>query len=168
MPSQIFAARSGTTQVAEISDGLSERFMAGGPTHAHVAPPSIRSGHSAASVVDVSVLETFTVSTEQKVVSVLPVMANGTYRFDRGGPFTPYVGGGIGFAFVEADLYRPGAPSGDTALAYQGVAGADYEISDKISVGLRYNYLATMGRFHGGTEPAVTAHSVSAIARFVP
>ena len=60
--------------------------------------------------------------------------------------FTPYVGAGLGVGFVNVDY----APSGvgivnddETVFAYQLVAGASYDLSDRTALFVQYRYRAT-------------------------
>ncbi|MEJ6389638.1 outer membrane protein [Gymnodinialimonas ulvae] len=65
------------------------------------------------------------------------LFANGLYDFDTGGPVTPYLGAGLGVAFVEQDLvYGPGVEvnEDDTVFAAQLIAGASYDLSDSLAL----------------------------------
>ncbi|MEX3014352.1 outer membrane protein [Gymnodinialimonas hymeniacidonis] len=71
------------------------------------------------------------------------LFANALYDFDTGGPFTPYLGAGLGAAFIEQDLvYGPGVAvnEDDTVFAAQLIAGASYDLSDALALtaDLRY------------------------------
>lgn len=74
------------------------------------------------------------------------LMANIYYDFTQYGAFTPYVGAGVGVGFVNVDY----SPSGvgivdddDTVLAYQLMAGASYDLSERTAVFAQYRYRAT-------------------------
>lgn len=74
------------------------------------------------------------------------LMANLYYDFTQYGAFTPYVGAGLGVGFVNVDY----APSGvgivnddETVFAYQLVAGASYDLSDRTALFVQYRYRAT-------------------------
>ncbi|MEN2975772.1 outer membrane beta-barrel protein [Tistrella bauzanensis] len=61
---------------------------------------------------------------------------------------TPYIGLGIGAAYVEYDSFSaagaPGAMSDDdTVLAYQGILGASYALSPAMSLVGEYRYFGT-------------------------
>lgn len=65
------------------------------------------------------------------------LFANGLYDFDTGGAVTPYVGLGLGVAFVEQDLvYGPGVTvnEDDTVFATQLIAGASYDLSETLAL----------------------------------
>ena len=53
---------------------------------------------------------------------------------------------GVGFARVDADGYDTSGPDflddGETALAYQGMAGLDFAIDDTLSFFTEYKYFA--------------------------
>jgi len=60
--------------------------------------------------------------------------------------FTPYVGGGLGVAFVNFDQTVAGGPGyvgSDTVLAYQLGAGINFAVSDQMSLDVGYRYKAT-------------------------
>lgn len=70
-------------------------------------------------------------------IQITTLFANGYYDFDTGGPITPYVGGGLGVAFVEQDLvYGPGVEvnDDDTVFAAQLIAGASYDLSETVAL----------------------------------
>lgn len=65
------------------------------------------------------------------------LFANAFYDFETNGPITPYVGAGLGVAFVEQDLvYGPGVrvSEDDTVFATQLIAGASYDLSDSLAL----------------------------------
>lgn len=102
-------------------------------------------------------------------VRTFTLMANAWYDIDMGSNFTPYVGGGIGYADneVKHGLAFNGS-SGD--FAWQLGAGVNYKISDGTSIGLGYRYLdagdvtVLMAPRLGGNVPTqtydITNHSV--------
>jgi opacity protein-like surface antigen len=69
--------------------------------------------------------------------------ANAYYDFNVGGPFQPYVGGGIGLQQTKFD-YRPSnvdvGQGKETNFAWQLMAGATYKIGPKFEVFGQYNY----------------------------
>jgi opacity protein-like surface antigen len=102
-------------------------------------------------------------------VEALSVMANGYAAFDVGGGFKPFIGAGVGVAFLDAELELsvPGfavtASDDDTVFAYQGIAGVEYEIPTDmatIALGVRYSYFATADPDFGGTEAEYGTHNV--------
>ncbi|HSE77492.1 MAG TPA: OmpA family protein, partial [Alphaproteobacteria bacterium] len=79
------------------------------------------------------------------VRSIAP-MFNVLYDFNTGSPVTPYIGGGVGPAWVKLKLSEisSGASSDtDLVFAYQGIAGLAYNITNNLSVWLDYRYFAT-------------------------
>ncbi len=102
-------------------------------------------------------------------VEALSVMANGYAAFDVGAGFKPFIGAGIGIAYLDAelDLSVPGfavtASDDDTVFAYQGIAGIEYEIptdSATIALGVRYSYFATTDPDFGGVEAEYGTHNI--------
>jgi outer membrane protein OmpA-like peptidoglycan-associated protein len=77
------------------------------------------------------------------------VMINGLYDFDTGGAITPYLGGGIGLAYV--DRTRTGSPfPGGTEVsgavtdwAYQLIGGVSYALNRNMKADLSYHYLSS-------------------------
>jgi opacity protein-like surface antigen len=74
------------------------------------------------------------------------VMANALYDFTAYGGFRPYIGAGLGVGFVNVDY----SPSGvgivdddDTVLAYQLIAGASFDVNERIALFGQYRYRAT-------------------------
>jgi len=112
---------------------------------------------------------TVTAASASGELRTFTLMANAWYDFDMGSSFTPYIGGGVGYADNELKhgLLANGT-GGD--FAWQLGAGVNYKIGDKTSVGLGYRYLdagdieVTLGGRLGGTPPTVSydveSHSV--------
>jgi opacity protein-like surface antigen len=88
-------------------------------------------------------------------VSNVAYMMNGFYDIKT--PYTfgivPYVGAGIGVAYVMTDngysgsmsgrTFKAVSDSGDTAFAYQVAVGAAYPVAKNIMIDLGYRYFAT-------------------------
>ncbi|MDH3689380.1 MAG: outer membrane beta-barrel protein [Gammaproteobacteria bacterium] len=95
-------------------------------------------------------------------------LANGFYDFDTETKWTPYVGGGIGFARLDIkDLFVAGLVRGDdddTVFAYQVAGGIAYKISEQMVVDLSYRFLATSEPDFGDLE--YNSHNLVAAIRF--
>ncbi|MFZ5784775.1 MAG: OmpA family protein, partial [Pseudomonadota bacterium] len=76
-------------------------------------------------------------------VGQLTAMANLLYDFTPASAFTPYVGAGLGVAFVDSN-----ASLGSTQFAWQAMAGLAYNISDSMRFQIE-------GRYVGTTNPSV-------------
>ncbi|WP_340693916.1 outer membrane beta-barrel protein, partial [Hyphomonas sp.] len=105
------------------------------------------------------------------------LMLNGIYDFNRAGAFQPYVGLGIGAIRAKAkgsnlalatgtDLTAINGFSGtDTSLAYQGLLGFGYKLSEKLTMDVGYKYFVAedmdLDGVHGYTnyEGDLTKHS---------
>lgn len=74
------------------------------------------------------------------------LMMNLLYDFDLGG-FTPYIGVGLGGAAVKYDGIAPvgggSISDSDIVLAYQGIAGVGYQVSEQLGLFADYRYFAT-------------------------
>ncbi len=75
------------------------------------------------------------------------VMANFYFDFANDSPFTPFIGGGVGGAFVTNE-----AGDTDAALALQGRAGVSYDLGDGVSFSTEYIYLRSNELSYGPTD----------------
>lgn len=79
--------------------------------------------------------------------SATSLMVNGYYEFDTGGPWSPYVGGGLGGANVSLNGIGANGftflDDDDTVLAYQFKAGVAYRFNENIDGTAGYRYFAT-------------------------
>ena len=91
----------------------------------------------------------------------LNVMGNVYYDFMAQERLNPYIGAGIGVAFVDSN-----ASLGSTVFAWQAMAGVKYNIDSSWSVGLE-------GRYMGTTNPSINTptgtvysqnHTIAALA----
>ena len=107
---------------------------------------------------DIKSLKNGVVATPGGSTRTWGLLANGLYDINTGTAFTPYVGAGIGFGFVEGKLTGNGATlydSTDVQFAYQGIAGVSYAINQNLALTTDYRYLGTTdAKFNGGTTPA--------------
>ena len=82
-------------------------------------------------------------------------MVNGFYDVENKTPFTPYIGGGIGFANVDLDS------EDDRVFAYQLGIGVGYAIDEVITLDLGYRYFATSDpEFLGGIKAEYSSHNL--------
>lgn len=103
------------------------------------------------------------------------LMANGYYDFTAVGPFTPYVGAGLGVGFVNVD-YSPSdvtiVDDDATVFAYQLIAGGSFDISDRTALFAQYRYRATedvetdVALFDANLDVENTASVIEAGLRF--
>ena len=74
-------------------------------------------------------------------------MLNLLYDFNIGGRFSPYIGGGLGYAQIDYDGVAPvGAgriDDEDNVFAYQGIAGVSYWLNNSVELAAEYRYFAT-------------------------
>ena len=73
-------------------------------------------------------------------VTSTAIMGNAYWDIETNTRFTPYLGAGIGAAYVDFDT-----AGGDDSVefAYQGMAGANFALNPNWSVGAEYRYFAT-------------------------
>ncbi|MBM3568879.1 MAG: porin family protein, partial [Alphaproteobacteria bacterium] len=105
------------------------------------------------------------------------LMLNGIYDISLGSSFVPYVGLGLGYASVKAD--NLGTFNGtrtvndsDRSLAFQGILGVGFEVSDNLRLGLDYRYFGTReldlkNSAGGGVDADYRTHSVMASLRYL-
>lgn len=86
------------------------------------------------------------------------VMLNMFYDFQTGTSFTPYVGAGLGAAFVDVDSATLGINDQDEVFAYQGMLGVAYspELLPDTQWGIGYRYV-------GMSDPEFTTSTGSRI-----
>jgi outer membrane protein OmpA-like peptidoglycan-associated protein len=77
-------------------------------------------------------------------IEQVSVMANVLYDFFPGATITPYVGGGLGVGFVDANIQ--GCKMCLAMFAYQGILGIGYNATPALRIGLE-------GRYYGTTNP---------------
>ena len=101
-----------------------------------------------------SVTDTFDGYKYQNVdgnLGALAFMANAFIDLHNASPFTPYFGGGVGFAVLDLSDTFAEAPSqvqlypndSDTVFAYQVAAGLEIALNRMFSLDLGYRYFAT-------------------------
>jgi opacity protein-like surface antigen len=90
--------------------------------------------------------------------SVLSLMANGFYDFMPSNTFSPFIGGGIGYANVKSKV--DGTQKNDNVFAYQLAAGVAIAASQKIKIDLQYRYFVTDDPDLDGVEAEYTAHNL--------
>ena len=86
------------------------------------------------------------------------VFLNAYYDIDTGTKFTPYVGGGIGYAKLKGSISNGGvklASDSDTNFAWQLGAGVAYAVNENISVDFGYRY-TDMGDLTANVYPTET------------
>lgn len=101
-------------------------------------------------------------------MAVQTVLANIYYDFDTGTSFTPFIGGGVGYAFLESETDVTVLATGSTArkkrnetnFVWQIGGGVAYDISDHWTLDTSYRYL-DMGSMEWG-DPAPTALGIKA------
>jgi len=91
----------------------------------------------------------------------IPLVVNFIFKIPTDSPWVPYIGGGIGASFTYMNWTRAsyGSVAEDLSnvdgscwsLAYQGIAGLDYKITDEISLGFKYIFTGTGNQNFGGS-----------------
>lgn len=94
-------------------------------------------------------------------LSATTLMFNGFLDFNTGTKIRPYIGAGVGVAFIDYDFQYQTGPliqaneADDTSLAYQFIAGLEYQASEKLAWTLE-------GRYQGITDIEVDRFNTTA------
>lgn len=95
-------------------------------------------------------------------------LLNAYADFNTGTPFTPFIGGGVGYANVTADVAAPGfaLQSRDKDFAWDATAGISYNLTKNITLDVAYRYLAipdvTFSTPFGSVTDDVNQHQIDA------
>lgn len=108
-------------------------------------------------------------------ITALTTMFNAYYDFNAvamgaGGPIgerlTPFVGVGVGAAFMSADLDEIDESDDDTVFAWQLMAGLAYNFTPNMAATFSYAYFATSDPEFEGIEFDYASHNVIVGLRF--
>jgi opacity protein-like surface antigen len=93
-------------------------------------------------------------------LAVVSTLVNGYYdfTFDRD-LFVPYIGGGVGVAFINLEEDSTGFDATETVFAYQLAAGTKIPISNKVSARIGYKFFATSNPQFDLVEGEYMAHN---------
>lgn len=104
---------------------------------------------------------------------ILTTMANLYYDFDLGGNggssgamanLVPFVGGGLGAAFMDAD--DDSADDDDTVFAWQVTAGLAYNLTPNVAATVSYAYFRTSDPEFDDVEVDYDSHNILAGIRY--
>lgn len=98
-------------------------------------------------------------------VSTLSLMVNGLYDFMPGNTVSPFVGVGIGFANVEADIDFAGSED-DNVLAYQLAAGVAFPVNPNMNIDVQYRLFGTEDPDFDDVEAEYTTHNLMVGLRY--
>jgi OOP family OmpA-OmpF porin len=70
-------------------------------------------------------------------------MANVLYDFMPNSQWHPFIGAGIGWAWLDGDFSGANSQNSDNAFAYQGILGVAYDVSSNVALKAQYRYFAT-------------------------
>jgi opacity protein-like surface antigen len=87
-------------------------------------------------------------------------MVNMLYDFETASGVLPFVGGGLGVADISARNERIGWTDGDTAVAFQGLAGIEFALSGDLSLHGGYRFFATSGAAVGLSSDDYRTHNI--------
>lgn len=92
-------------------------------------------------------------------IATVSLMGNAFYGLSNNSRFTPFVGAGLGFANIEADIER-GDEEDDTVFAYQVAAGASMAVTETLDIDLQYRYFATEDPDFDGLKAEYASHNL--------
>lgn len=100
-------------------------------------------------------------------LDVYSLMGNFWYDFDTGTGLMPYLGGGIGAAWVTSNDWQfsggsPHSDESDLAFAYQLGAGVNYAINETFTMGLGYRFFGTTAFELENTYPTASDYDYDA------
>lgn len=102
-------------------------------------------------------------------VEAITVMVNALYDFHNDTKFTPYIGAGVGWLNASFDGVQPvgGAilDDSDDVLAYQGIVGIGYDLSEQVQMFVDYRYLGSQDpsfrtTANVGVDSEYTTHTI--------
>jgi opacity protein-like surface antigen len=98
-------------------------------------------------------------------VGVLAIMANVFFDIPTGGPVTPYIGGGIGFASIaiddtRVDGYYYSDSDDEGVFAYQLGAGVAIDLNRRLALDIGYRFFGTSEADFAYTSMEYQSHSV--------
>ena len=98
-------------------------------------------------------------------VTTVSLMGNAYYDFKNGSRFTPFIGGGLGYANVEYDLdeiegYEINEKDDDNVMAYQLMLGTGFAATERLSIDLQYRFFGTADPELDGTDVEYHTHNV--------
>ena len=108
-------------------------------------------------------------------ITSLAVFVNGYYDFKNESRVTPFIGAGLGFANIavsdynyadSALAYDEDERDDDTVFAYQFSAGVGFEVTESITLDLRYRYVATENVEIDGATLDYSSNIISTGIRF--
>jgi OmpA-OmpF porin, OOP family len=97
-------------------------------------------------------------------IKAISLMANLIKDINTNSIITPFLGLGIGFSKIDAEL--EGDSEDDTVFAYQAIVGAGFKVNETTSIDVSYRYFATTDPDLDGTKIDYATHNFMAGVRF--
>ena len=92
-------------------------------------------------------------------VSAMSLMANGYYDFKPDNKLSPFIGAGIGMAYVEGDIDYLGSEN-DYVFAYQASLGVSIDVTQSTKFDAQYRFFGTDDPDFDGLEAEYTTHNL--------
>jgi len=97
-------------------------------------------------------------------IEALSLMANIYKDFETNSVLTPFIGLGVGFSKLDAEL--EGQSEDDTVFAYQFILGTGIKVAETVNIDISYRYFATSDPQFDTTEMEYASHNLMLGARF--
>ncbi|SNY90989.1 Opacity protein [Cohaesibacter sp. ES.047] len=106
-----------------------------------------------------------TYTTESNTFSAWTLMLNGYYDFGTWNSITPYVGAGVGTAWVKVDDYKTDTgysfkDHGQFNFAWNVMAGASFDLTDELKLDANYRFVSLGETRTGRVNAAAAENSV--------
>lgn len=85
-------------------------------------------------------------------IAAYSTMVNGVYSFLSQYKWHPFVGAGIGWAWLDGNFHGAGRENSDNSFAYQGMVGVSYDLTPSLALKAQYRYFATADADVGPAE----------------
>lgn len=92
-------------------------------------------------------------------ITTISLMGNIYLDIPTSGKFSPFIGGGVGYANIEGDLDSFGTED-DNVFAYQLILGGSIAASRKLYFDLQYRFFGTEDPDFDGLEAEYTTHNL--------
>jgi opacity protein-like surface antigen len=97
-------------------------------------------------------------------ITTTSFMFNGYYDFNPGAQFSPFIGGGLGFANVEGMTWY--GQGDDSVLAYQFMIGGTFAVDRNMNLDFQYRYFGTTDPELAWVEIENTSHNLMVGIRY--
>jgi opacity protein-like surface antigen len=98
-------------------------------------------------------------------ITAVALMVNAFYDFMPNEKFSPFIGAGIGYANLDADIDDFGSAD-DNVFAYQASAGVGVALNQELKLDLQYRFFGTEDPDFDGLDAEYTTHNMMVGLRY--